>query len=117
MRREHTWERRAPAGQPGQPASAQACAHLIPVSEERDARREKLSVVFKGFLSHNLGDEETLSLLEFRSDNSSLLEFRSDNKTTDQAEDLFPAFVPLHLSLCRVHPSPPLVPPGPGHPH
>lgn len=66
----------------------------------------KNSVVFKGFLSHNLGDEETLSLLEFR----------SDNKTTAQAEDLSPAFVPLHLSLCRVHPSPPLVPPGPGPP-
>lgn len=46
-----------PTGQPGQPTPTRACAGLIPVSGP-DAGHEKLGVVFRGFLSLHLGDEE-----------------------------------------------------------
>lgn len=48
----------AHTGQPGQPTSARAHACLTCVSEPGC---EKLRVVFKGFLSHCLGDKKTQS--------------------------------------------------------
>lgn len=102
----------AHAGQPGQPTSARAHARLTSVSEPGC---EKLRMVFKGFVSHCLGDKKTQDL-EVAKKPQPMLKILSPGSCLHYESRAAAALAPLHLSTWGIHPSLLSAYPGPSHP-